>query len=374
MGRDALQDGGELHGGGASPPGRTLREESGVLRFSPRSRRRTGEGAAGTDPSLRLANRPLPPRGAERGRIRRAPEATLDHLLVALLRDGTDTAAFLDAHGADRADWARRLDAALPRFAEGTRWPPMDRALGMGGPENRTIRLIKPLPDGVELGDLSKERAREYIEVGEDPAKAFTDLAFATRFPTEPATIGHRLFAEAGIDADTLKAERTAREKGDPEWWRRRPDLIAALREGRETSPLPDFARQRAYAEAATYEARRRGATVVELDDLILALLVSETDLRRLLGDLRIDADATRAAIDALRPHAAQGPFFPETDLIGMRLMALTKQGFSDLLFLRPEGPRDETPSPGLLVLRERGLSPEAIEGRLAELGVVPFR
>ena len=62
-------------------------------------------------------------------RIRRASECTLDHMLAALVRDGTDTAAFLDRTGVDRDQWANRLDALLPRFEAGPRWPPNDRSL-----------------------------------------------------------------------------------------------------------------------------------------------------------------------------------------------------------------------------------------------------
>lgn len=146
-------------------------------------------------------------------RIRRAPERTLDHLLVALVRDGTDTAGFLDRLGIDRVDWAVRLDAALPRFEEGPRWPPNDRSLGMSIPSNVRYEC-KSLPDGLELANLSPEELRPYIVRTVDTDRRFTDLVMLRKVHEEPQTVAFRLFQETGITVDDLRAEIKAREVG----------------------------------------------------------------------------------------------------------------------------------------------------------------
>ncbi len=144
-------------------------------------------------------------------RIRRAKECTLDHMLVALVRDGTDTAAFLDRHNIDRTKWAARLNDLLPRAEEGPRWPPDDRALGMSFPSNVRYEF-KPLPEGVDIESLSPEERKEAVTRVVDANRKFTDLVMLRKIHEEPQTFAFQLFDEAGITADELKAEIRARE------------------------------------------------------------------------------------------------------------------------------------------------------------------
>lgn len=305
---------------------------------------------------------------ANEARIRRAPEATLDHLLVALLRDGTDTAAFLDARGVDRREWARRLDQALPRFGEGPRWPPNARDLNMSTPGNRSYRF-KPLPEGREVKDLSKEERKEYIERTVDLDLRFTDLRFLAQVPDEPKTMAHGLFAEANISEDALKTEIAALERGDRNWWRKRPDLAAQLRNAEPSFGLDEYKKASLCVEAAQYEARMRHAPVTEFDDLLVALLVPGTDFWELAESRGIDPAALREEIDAQRLRYESGPTFPEAvdelNFVGH----LTKKGFSDLLFLSSRF-GDRQNSRRLEIVRKRGLTPSVIAARLEELGI----
>ena len=308
---------------------------------------------------------------ANEARIRKASEATLDHLLVALLRDGTDSAAFLDARGVNRKSWMRRLDEALPRFAEGPRWPPNARDLNMSIHTNGSYQ-IKPLPEGRAIESLTKEERKEYVEQIVDPHLRFTDLRYLANVPDEPKTIAHDLFEEAGITRDALIAEIVAREKGDRDWWRRRPDLVAQLRGLKPRYIVGEYERSALCVAAAQYEARMRNAPKTEYDDLLVALLVPGTDVWSLAFDLRTNPAVLHDKVDVLRPRFESGPIFPDTtdDLNPVAIM--TKQGFSDLLFLHTRFSNRQD-SPGLRLLQERGLSSEAVDARLAELGVVPF-
>ncbi|RYG37225.1 hypothetical protein EON81_07305 [bacterium] len=138
-------------------------------------------------------------------RIRKAPQATLDHLFFALLRDGTDTAAFLDEKGIERKVWRDRLDAELPRFEEGPRWPRNDRALTFGIHQNSSLRF-QAHPEGKEPVEFDLHEMRQLSERVVDRNLRFTDLRHLRYLHDEPQTIAFRLFAEAGIMNTDLKS------------------------------------------------------------------------------------------------------------------------------------------------------------------------
>ncbi len=311
-------------------------------------------------------------------RIRRASECTLDHMLAALVRDGTDTAAFLDRTGVDRDQWANRLDALQPRFEEGLRWPPNDRSLGMSIPSN--VRLErKSRPDGVDLANLTPEELREYVVRKVDVDRRFTDLVMLRKVHEEPQSVCFRLFLEAGITVDDLMAEIKARETGDSDWWLKGPDLIAKLA-ATDNNVLRDPCHKiEACVDAAQYEARMRGAPKVEFDDLLVALLRPGTDLGDLAESLGIDANALRSEVDAIRPKSEIHSMFPPSeDLrlhLGLGLTMLASGQYSDLLFLEwayktAEKDTNCPLSPGLGVLDKYGIDRHAIRHRLAEIGI----
>lgn len=305
---------------------------------------------------------------ANEARIRRAPEVTLDHLLVALLRDGADTADFLDARNVDPAEWSRRLDTVLPRYEEGPRWPPDARNLSI--PTNYDYRQ-KPPPDGKKREEMTEEERLALIERVVDTEIRFTDLRFLADVPNEPKTVAYALFAEAGVTEDELKAEIFSREKGDRDWWRKPPDLVGRLRALEGGLRGEAYERSQVCLDAAQYEARMRGAPAAEFDDLLVALLVPGTDVWTALQALGNDPQALRGEIDALRPRLERKTMFPDAHAFHPRGM-FAKKGFSDLLLLRPLASEDV--SLGLRLLQERGLTPEVVAARLAELGVETFR
>ncbi|RYG48036.1 hypothetical protein EON79_05635, partial [bacterium] len=139
-------------------------------------------------------------------RIRRAPEATLDHLFLALLRDGSDTAAYLDRKGVDRESWRDRVDDALPRFAEGPRWPINSRDLTFSLHEN-SVTERRSLPEGKTWLDIPAEELKDYFETTIDETLRFTDLRNLKGVHAEPETMAYLLFVEAGITKEELAAE-----------------------------------------------------------------------------------------------------------------------------------------------------------------------
>jgi len=56
-------------------------------------------------------------------RLRWAPKVVFEHVLLALLVDGTDTSNLLGALTIDRAELSRQLDALLPHFETGPYFP-----------------------------------------------------------------------------------------------------------------------------------------------------------------------------------------------------------------------------------------------------------
>ena len=307
-------------------------------------------------------------------RRRRAPETTLDHMFFALLRDGTDTAAFLDRRGINRGKWAARLDAELPRFEDGPRWPPNDRSLGMSIPSNVGYD-VKPLPPGLKLEDLPKDKRSEYVTRTIDTDRIFTDLVLLRNVHNEPQTIAFSLFEEAGITLDDLKAEIRARECGDPDWWRKAPDLVAKLASVENSIFRGSYQQCMICEEAAQYEARMRGASKVEFDDVLVALLIPGTDLASLAESLGLSVENLRSEVDAVRPRAEVHCMYPTSDDLCLGLAVILSDRYSDLLFLDSELKAVESLptrvlSPGLVLLAAHGIDRPAIHARLAELGV----
>jgi ATP-dependent Clp protease ATP-binding subunit ClpA len=316
---------------------------------------------------------------ANEARIRHSPNVKLDHMFYALLQDGTDTSAFLDLHGVDRDHWRRIVEEQLPRFAEGPQWPDNARDLGMNNPDSgdKVLRK-KPVPENLDVSQLSKEERAEYFEVQRGD-KPFTDLAWLIGLVKEDETIGFRLLTDAGITKDAIKAEVKAIQTRDPNWFANRPDLVEGLRERNEGPLGHAYDQQVAIKEAAMFEARSRRAPNVDFGHVVLALLVDGTDTSSLVDSLGVDRAELAEEIDMGLPKSESGPYFPEvlhavnSCFIDMHLQ--TKGRCSDLKFFESLlGTRSwrvpTEPHPIVELLTEHGLTLDAVRGRLKELGI----
>lgn len=312
---------------------------------------------------------------ANEARIRRAPEVTLDHLFYALLQDGTDSAALLDARGVNRDAWRSKVDSELPRYDNGPRWPPNVRDLGMNIPDGKERIVKKEIPDDLNYKALTPEQRREYIEVR--PSKVeFTDLMWLRASSRETKTIGYRLLAEAGITEDAVRAELKVRETGDPDWFKVRPNLAEMLRNAEPgLFGIQDKCR-RAVEDAAQFEARARWAQEIVIEDVLLALMADGTDTADLCDSLGIDRGQLAEELDAMLPRSESGPYFPpEGPNVHLFGISLVVGKTSDLKFIEQSlksqvrTPKPEK-QPALDLLVQRGLTLDAVQGRLRELGV----
>ncbi|MBS1724382.1 MAG: hypothetical protein JSS66_15680 [Armatimonadetes bacterium] len=294
-------------------------------------------------------------------RIRRAPETTLDHLLLALLQDGTATSEFLDRRGVDRVTWRAELDAVLPRFEDGPTIPPNARDLGMNIPDDGSkIRRKKDIPDNVDIERLTREERAEYFERVPGAAK-FTDLCWLLAYQREELTKGAGLILSAGITADEIKCELALFESGDPDWFRKRPAIEPTYQ---------------SVATAAQFEARSRWAPTVLPEHEMLALLNGSTDTSQLVEDLGLDGKGLVQALDALLPRFASGPYFPEPSstcnaiwLVGGTVHASDLQIVERILWWNATFKENEA-TPLVQLLRNAGLTLEAVQQRLREKGV----
>jgi hypothetical protein len=305
-------------------------------------------------------------------RIRRAPEVQLDHLFFALLQDGSDTSQLLDRRGVNRAAMRAQLDLELPRFDEGPRWPPNARDLGMNVPSGGMSTIQKKeIPDKIEPANLTKEELAEYVEVKRFE-EAFSDLYWLVGVTREPNTIGYKQLSEAGVTEDLVRAEIEVFRTGDPDWYKVRPSLHT---NGESSRMHMDMVLNKAVLRAATFEARSRWAPEIEFEDVLLALLVDGTDTSKLMDDLGVDRAAFVTEIRAGLPEYAAGPFFPPEHPHLHLTGAFIGQGpTSDLKALESAFNRQERvkegSSVGIEKLRRHGVSLEAIQTRLRELGV----
>ena len=317
---------------------------------------------------------------ANEARIRKAPEVTLDHLLLGLLQDGTDTSAFLDGYGVDRNEWRRRLDESLTRYDEGPRWPPNARDFGMSHPGDGMETVFKKeIPDDVDIFKLTREERREYIDRKPGTVR-FTDIMWLSNVPREEKTLAHKLFEEAGITDDAIRAELQARKTGNREWFKVRPDLAEQLHNP-DLRPIGvGMSMVRSIEGAAQYEARLRWAPTLEFEHILLALLVDRTETAEFLNSLGVDRAELADALDKALPKFDSGPFFPKQQgpsiLFDVYLLAPERP--SDLkviegMFILEQLVKSESPSVGLAMLEARGVTLESVQSRLDSLGV-PIR
>jgi hypothetical protein len=316
---------------------------------------------------------------ANEARIRHAPEVTFNHMFYVLLQDGTETSQFLDQHGVDREEWRQAVDEVLPRFEEGPRWPENARDLGMNMPSaGDKVITKKPMPEDLDFSTMTKDQRGEYIEVirGNKP---FVDLAWLLIVFKEEETVGFGLMAEAGITADSVKAELTLRQTGDRDWYLKRPNIVEAIRDRKGDTVGARFHEQSAIEDGAIFEARLRWAPEVELGHVLLALLVDGTDTSEYLDSLGINRNKLWTQIDAGLPRHSAGPYFPRVSKDVRHYLMLmylgVERGTSDLKYVecllnsepRPIG---RGPNPLSEILTEFGLSLDAVRQRLRELGV----
>lgn len=308
---------------------------------------------------------------ANEARIRRSPEILLDHMLVAVLRDGSCTARFLDQLHVDRQEWARILDAELPNHADGPRWPPNSRALGMCIPSNQVFRFNSP-PNGVAIEDLPAEEAKQYIVRSVDLERQFTDLSFFANVLDEPETIACRLFREAAICQDDIGAEIKAVETGDRNWWNKEPDLAAHLREAKASDKNGSYHGIAArIAEASTYVARMRGAEKVEASDVAIALLIPESDLWTLVTSHGNDPQLLTHEIQEAQTRFPIKVMFPEKFFPAELALEIHHGRFSDLVVFHHLLSRARYFDADIVrILSEAGVTLESITVRLNEMGI----
>jgi hypothetical protein len=258
----------------------------------------------------------------------------------------------------------------MPRFQEGPRWPGNSYGLGMSIPTNTGIKVIKDLPEDIKT--LSKEERASYFERTVDREIIFTDLAFMRSVLDDPNVIAKKLFLEAGITEDALRGAIMERQTGDPDWWRKPPDLmgrLAKIRPGERGA----FGSGRVYNDSAEFNARMRGAPKAEFEDLLLALLTEGTDTAAFFDARGISRDQLRQEVENVSPRFERGPLFPDSHFLVLAV-GMGWKPFSDLLFVLEAfelAKRDgKFMTPGLKILVNYGITEEIVLNHLEGLGV----
>ncbi|MGV3613699.1 MAG: Clp protease N-terminal domain-containing protein [Fimbriimonas sp.] len=263
-------------------------------------------------------------------RSRNAPEATLEHLLLVLIADGTDTSWFLDRQGIDRTALREELEAASPTFSAGPGYPPYSAPLTLSQPDEP--RSSRP----------------------------FTDLDWVASMFWHEEQPAVRMLRARGVTSNEVKFAVRERISGDREWHLRRPNLAEGLRFTARFSHETKAGRIEAVEEAARYEARQRGNAELSGDHYVFALLTHPTETRAWVASIGIDPDALAQRLDAAMPRTDAAIAFPERGIglpIGWMEVGIP---FTDLAMLRD-------------VLEDRILprgNSEAAPGLLAEVGI----
>jgi hypothetical protein len=302
-------------------------------------------------------------------RIRRAPEVRLDHMIIALLQPGTNTAKYLTSRGIDWGAWRIWLDDRLPRQEDGPRFPENARDLGMNLETNRTLvpKEGLPIPDS----DLTREDVRKHMGF-QETGQAFTDLHFLLAASNEPKSLTYQLLARAGLTTDDLQGEVETRASGATNWREVEPNLAASLK--KPPALLRGLSVANAFETAGQFYARRRGAAQVTVDDLIRATLQPETDTSALLAELGIDRLAIINAIEEASPPGSARVNFPNMDeaaeSLRIGLLTMRDSESSDLRMIEAALIRRQSESAGRDALEAAGLTLDKVQDRLEELGV----
>jgi hypothetical protein len=141
-------------------------------------------------------------------RMRKAPEATLDHMFFSLLQHGLETTNFLEEKGVDWRKWQLELDSLIPTYeGEGPRFPPNARNLGMNLLEDR-IRPQNPTLSDYE-GENIFEQWRDKVHENEKMVRPrkFSDLLWIIPCFKEPETLAYGYLTTAGITVEEVMAE-----------------------------------------------------------------------------------------------------------------------------------------------------------------------
>jgi ATP-dependent Clp protease ATP-binding subunit ClpA len=309
-------------------------------------------------------------------RMRHAPEVKLDHVLLAILQEGTATWKYLESKGINPRLWRQALDEQLPRYDDGPRWPPQARDLGMNIPD-RGSRLIikKDIPDDLDMAKLTPEQRKEYAE-RQPSGRRFTDVAWLVAMAKEKDAFAYRLLNEAGITEDELHAETEAQEQNDPNWYLQKPDLASQLKAIDSKGISAEFNMRHVIEDAARYEARKRWSPQIEFEHVLLALLADGTDTADFLDSMGIDRKEITQQLDSLLPRLEHKCFFPDHSTASRFLFWLTDENseLSDLLTiecaLNPRTNMKLNENAGVNVLRQKGVTLPLIQDRLKELGV----
>lgn len=269
---------------------------------------------------------------------RRAPSVTLEHLVLALIVDGTDTSALLDGMGVDRAALRRELEEFCPTFESGPELPEESAPYSLSGAD-------EPAPP-VPFSDLHA-------------------LAAILWHEEQPAV---RILTRLGITNDRIQAALREKQRGRG-WRTERPNLTEGLRFVGKNSFETIRGREAAIGELAQFEARKRQSPQTTADHLLLALLSPETETSAWLRSIGIDPETIAAAIDRTLAHGDSdlaSPPFTVRSGIGFVLMVVP---FSDLailhrLFEWPNWEKDAE-TRGLRLLVEHGVTPEKVKAAL---------
>ena len=149
----------------------------------------------------------------------RAPKVLFDHLFLRLLRDGTDTAQFLNRKGVHRLLWSEEIRDSLVNGSQLIENPRLSKEIGDSIPDDDVkIDLLEAMGASKAAG-LSEDEEhvltwdlyyRSSIE------RTFTDLMWLEKEPFKHSSHAWHLLKSAGISEDIVKLE-VQQMKGYPD-------------------------------------------------------------------------------------------------------------------------------------------------------------
>ena len=131
-------------------------------------------------------------------RVRKAPSVEPEHMLLVLLEDGTASSAFLDANHIDRHALRRKVEALLPNYESGPRWPEHSMRLSMSMPDDGTASIEGGLKDWDGKGEPPE------LKVVRHPERRFSDVLWLASLQKRFDTPAAKLLAEAGLTKEDV--------------------------------------------------------------------------------------------------------------------------------------------------------------------------
>jgi len=163
-------------------------------------------------------------------------------------------------------------------------------------------------------GDSSITAAADWLRGVPDPPGEGLNVA---GMQTDMQDLRYKLIGQIRKEHEAKQVQdgkRTLRQayEEEPEKYRKKPDLVAKLKEPVPQSRIGWFTQVGAVIRAARWEALSRNAPEVTLSHLLLALTVDGTDTSALLDGKEVDRAALRSELEAISPRYAEGPDYPE--------------------------------------------------------------